>query len=115
LDSVAIARFIHVFLNIMRENRILIRLAIVASIFFEIIWALEPRNLLSPRSAGTIQAIHAYQASPSDTTKATMLEQMHRDGARHVRDGQILFGLMLVADIVAIYFLWNYGVTKPLP
>jgi hypothetical protein len=94
-------------------NRRVIRFAIVVAVVFEIIWSLEPRNMSWPRSSETAQAIHVWQASPSDSTKAAMLEQTDLDVARNTRHGQILLGLMLVADIVAIYFLWNYGVTKP--
>ena len=94
-------------------NRTVIRLAIVAAIVFELVWALEPTNLLLPRSQETVQAIHAYQASPSAANKAAMLEQMHHDGQRNARRGQILLGLMLFADIVVIYFFWHYGNTRP--
>jgi hypothetical protein len=97
-------------------NKKVIRFVIVVAIVFEIGWALlEPRNSSWPRSSETVQAIHEWQARPSDAAKAAMLEQMHRDVVRNTRHGQILLGLMLVADIVAIYFLWNYGVKKPQP
>lgn len=94
-------------------NRRVIRFVIIVAVMFEIIWALEPRNGLLPRSPETVQAIHAYQASPSDATKATMLEQFHGDSSRNARHGQILLGMMVLADIFIIYFFWNYGVTKP--
>jgi len=94
-------------------NRILIRLAIVVAIVFELAWTFQLRNLSSPKSPETVQAIHVYQASPTAENKATMLEQIHRDVSHNARHGQILFGLMVLADIAAIYFFWNYGVTKP--
>src|SRR2546430_62515 len=94
-------------------NRRVVRFLIAVALVFEIIWALKPRNGLLPRSPETVQAIHGYQASLTDAAKATMLEQVHRDSARNARHDQILLGLMLLADIVVIYFFWNYGVTKP--
>ena len=94
-------------------NRFVIRLIIVAAVGVELFWALTPTNGLLPRGPETVQAIHAYQASPSDSTKATMLEQFHRDSARNARHDLILLGMMLLADIVVIYGFWNCGVTKP--
>jgi len=87
-------------------------MAILAVILAEICWALEPRNFSFPRSAETVQAIHAYQASPTVKTKAALLEQTKRDVSRNERPGEILLGLMLVADVAAVYFLWNYGAKK---
>jgi hypothetical protein len=90
----------------------LIRLAIVSVIVLEILWALAPRNLSEPKSPETIQAIQAYQTNPSAATRSTMLGELHRDVSYNERRGLILLGVMLVADIVAIYFFWNYRVTK---
>jgi hypothetical protein len=94
-------------------NRVFIRVAIVVAIIFEMHWALELRNGLMPRSPATVQAIKVYQASPSEATKATMLEQMHRDSSRNARHDQVLLVIMLLVDFAAIYFFWNYGVKKP--
>ena len=105
------AFFVRLLAHVM--NRRVIRFLIAVALVVEIFWALEPRNGLLPRSPETVQAIHAYQASPSDATKATMLQQFHLDSARNARHDQILLGVMLLADIVVIYFFWNYGVTKP--
>ena len=90
----------------------LIRLAILVVIFAEVWWSLALRNFLIPRSEQTVAAIHAYQASSTPENEAAMLEQMHRDGARNTLHAQMQLGLMLVADIAAIYFFWNYGVRK---
>ena len=82
-------------------------------VVFELVWTFQLRNLSSPKSPETVQAIHVYQASPTAANKTTMLEQIRQDVSHNARYGQILLGLMVVADIVAIYFFWNYGVTKP--
>lgn len=89
-----------------------IRLLILAVIFAQAWWAFQYRNIDLPRSAQTVAAIHAYQVGPSANTKAAMLEQMDRDASRNRHRDQIMLGLMLVADVGAIYFLWNYGYKK---
>ena len=94
---------------------LLIRLAILAVLLVEIVWALAPINLSLPRSPETLRAIHIYQASPSTETQAMMLEQIHRDGLRNTRLYKIAAVLMLVADVIVIYFFWNYGVKKSPP
>jgi hypothetical protein len=90
----------------------LTRFAILAAILAEVWWSLQIRNLSVPRSEQTIAAIHAFQASSTPQNKAAMLEQMHRDIARNILHGRLQLGLMLLADIAAIYFFWNYGVKK---
>jgi hypothetical protein len=100
-------------LNSKSGRRIIITVTIVLAIVFEIVWALEPRNLSFPYSTEAIQAIHAYVANRSEATEMTMREQLDRNVARNIRNYRILLGVMLVADPAAIYFLWNYGGTKP--
>lgn len=91
----------------------LIRRAIVAAILAQLYWSLlTPRNNLMPRSEQTLAAIHEYQANSTPENKATMLQLMHQDIARNRSRGGLQFGLMLLADIVVIYFFWNYGVKK---
>ena len=90
-------------------KRVFIRVVIVVAIVFEMLWALGPRNGLMPRSPATVQAINAYQASPSEATKATMLEQMRRDSSRNAQHDLVLLVLMLLVDFAVIYFFWNYG------
>ena len=41
-----------------------------------------------------------------------MWEQVRRDDLRDSRRQEVLFGLMLLADAVVIYFFWNYGAKK---
>ena len=90
----------------------LIRYAILAAILAELWWAFQPRNLSSPKSEQMIAAIHTYQANPSAEAEAAMLEQAHRDSSRNARHGQIILGTMLLADVIVIYFFWNYGAKK---
>lgn len=94
-------------------NRILIRLAIIAVIILEVIWVLVPRHLQLPRSPETLHAGHAFEANPSETTKAVLLDQIRRDVAHNVRSGQIFSGVLLLIDFITIYFFWNQRVTKP--
>jgi hypothetical protein len=94
-------------------NRKLIRLLIVLAVVVEALWALQPRKPGYPRSPETVQAEQTYKASPSAETEATYLDQIRRDISHNARDWQIMVGFMLLVDAVAIYFFWNYGVTKP--
>jgi hypothetical protein len=41
-----------------------------------------------------------------------MWEQVRRDDLRDSHRKKVLFGLMLLADAVVIYFFWNYGAKK---
>jgi hypothetical protein len=93
-----------------------IRWAIVLVVLAQIGWMLlEPRNFSFPRSPEAAQAIHVYQTSPSPATKAAMLDQIHRNVLHNERRGLILPGLLLFADAIAIYFLWNCGAKKSQP
>ena len=69
-----------------------------------------------PKSPEHIQAINAYLSNPSEATKATMLETGQRDVLRNERhnrqQGLIWLSLFAMVDFIAIYFFWNYGVTK---
>ena len=93
-------------------NTRLTRFLIVAAILAEAWWALKPRHLMFPRSEQTVAAIHAFQASSTPENKSAMLEQMRRDSDRNILHGRIQLGLILLADVAAIYFFWNYGVKK---
>ncbi len=93
-------------------NRTLIRSALIAAIILQIMDALELRNGLLPRSPETVAASDAYKANPTEATRATLSALTHQDAERN---GQILLITMLLADIAAIYFLWNHGVKKPSP
>jgi hypothetical protein len=93
-------------------NRKLIRLTIIAAICLELFWALTPRLELS-RSSETARAAHAYQTNPTAATRAALLDRMRRDANRYEQQCGILLGLMLVADLMAIYFFWNYRMRRP--
>jgi len=82
---------------------------VMLSVLYE---ALVPRNLSFPHSPETIQAIKAWQASPTPEHKVAMLKQFHQDVLHNLRDVQIEVGLLLLAGLVALYFLWNYGLPK---
>ena len=41
-----------------------------------------------------------------------MWEQVHRDDLRDLHRQEVIFGLLLLADAIVIYFFWNYGVKK---
>ena len=90
----------------------LIRGVILLAILADVWWASAPRNMLVPRSEQTVAAIHAFQANSTPNNKAAMLEQLHRDGDRNLLHGQIELGLIVLANIAAIYFFWNYGIKK---
>jgi len=89
----------------------LIRFALVAVILPQIWWALAPQNFARP-SAQSEQAAQAYQTNPSAETKAALIEQMRLATSRSERNSYIMFGLLLAADAIAVYFLWNYGAKK---
>ena len=95
-------------------NTKIIRRVIVATILLEFLWLviLPAGNQLAPRSPAMVQAVRAFETNPSPTTKAAMWEQVRQDDLHDWHRKEALFGLMLVADVVAIYFFWNYGVKK---
>ncbi len=90
------------------QKRTVIRLVIVSVIILQMLWALLPRDMSRPRSQEAIEAIRVWQANPSAETKAALLEQIRRDVIRNRERGQTLLCLMFLADMVALYFVWNY-------
>jgi len=92
----------------------IIRRLIVAAIMLEFLWfvILPAGNRLAPRSPEMAQALRAFETNRSAATEAAMWEQVHRDDLHDSRRQEVLFGLMLLADAVVIYFFWNYGAKK---
>jgi hypothetical protein len=60
-----------------------------------------------------VQALRAFQTNRSPANEAAMWEQVRRDDSREWHRKEVLFFLMLLADVVVIYFYWNYGANKP--
>ena len=91
-----------------------IRVAIVAAISLECLWfaILPAGNRLAPRSPEMANALRAFQTNRSAATEATMWEQVRRDDLRDSRRKEILFGVMLLADVAVVCLFWNYGVKK---
>jgi len=58
------------------------------------------------------QALRAFETNRSAATEAAMWEQVRRDDLRDTRRDEAIFGLMLLANVVAIYLFWNYGIKK---
>jgi hypothetical protein len=96
-------------------NSKFIRRLIVAAIVLQFLWLvyLPAGNRLAPRSPEMVQALRAFEINRSAANQAAMLEQVRRDDSRDWHRKEILFGLMLLADAVVIYFYWNYGTNKP--
>jgi hypothetical protein len=96
-------------------NSKIIRRLIVAAIVLEFLWLiiLPAGNRLAPRSPEMAQALRAFETNRSAGTEATMWEQVRRDDSRDWHRKEVLFGLILLADAVVIYFYWNYGTNKP--
>lgn len=96
-------------------NSKIIRRLIVVAIVFEFLWLiyLPAGNRLSPRSPEMAQALRAFETNRTAATEAAMWEQVRRDDSREWHRKEVLFGLMLLADAVVIYFYWNYGTNKP--
>jgi len=92
----------------------IIRRLIVATMVLEFLWLviLPAGNRLAPRSPEMAQALHAFETNRSAATEAAMWEQVRRDDSRDWHRKEVLFGLMLLADAVVIYFFWNYGTKK---
>lgn len=95
----------------------IIRRLIFTAIVLEFFWLifLPGGNRLSPRSPEMAQALRAYETNRSAATEAAMREQIRRDDSRDWHRKELLFGLMLLADAVVIYFYWNYRTNKPQP
>ena len=58
------------------------------------------------------KAVRAFETNRSAATEAAMWEQVRRDDLRDTRRDEAIFGLMLLADAVAIYLSWNCGIKK---
>jgi hypothetical protein len=96
-------------------NLKIIKRLIVVAIVLEFLWLvyLPAGNRLAPRSPEMVQTLRAFETNRSAANQSAMWEQVHRDDSRDWRRKEILFGLMLLADAVVIYFYWNYGTNKP--
>jgi hypothetical protein len=90
----------------------MIRPLIVAVMVSQFLWfvIMPARNRLAPRSPEMAQAVRTFETNRSAATKAAMWEQVRRDELRDSRRKEVLFGLVLVVDVVVIYFFWNYEV-----
>ena len=90
----------------------IIRRLIVLAMALQLLWffILPPTtNRLAPRSPEMAQALRAWEANRTATTTAAMFEQLHRDDVRDLHRDEVVLGFMLLADVVAFYFFWNYG------
>jgi hypothetical protein len=98
----------------MSNLRKIIRRLIVAAIVLQFLWfmILPAGNTLAPRSPEMAQALRAFETNRSAATEAAMWEQVRRDDLRDTRRDEVIFGLMLLADVVAIYLFWNHGIKK---
>jgi hypothetical protein len=92
----------------------IIRRLIVAVMVLQFLWfvIIPPRNRLAPRSPEMAQALRAYETNRSKATQTAMWDQVRRDELRDTRRDAVIFGLILLADAVAIYLFWNYGTKK---
>jgi|ERR1700722_19601990 len=92
----------------------IIRWLIAAMIALQVLWGmiLPSGNRLTPKSPEMAQAIREFETNRSAATEAAMWKQVRRDELRDRRRDEATFILILLADIVAIYFFWNYGVKK---
>jgi len=98
--------------EIKKTRRLILRSLMVLVLVLVFYESLLIRNWSFPRSPETDQAIDAYQASPTPELKATMLKQFDQDVLHNERRVQTKVGLLLFADLIAIYLLWNYGLPK---
>jgi len=91
-----------------------IRRLIVAVIVLQFLWfmILPAGNRLAPRSPEMAQALRAFETNRTPATEAAMWEQVRRDDLHDLHRDEILLGLMLLADAVAVYLFWNYGARK---
>jgi len=94
-------------------KRLLIRSSIIVAIILQVMWSLELRHGALPRSPETVAAANAYKANPTEATRATLSALMRQDVRRNSRNDLVLLAIMLLADVAAIYFLWNHGLKKP--
>ena len=95
-------------------NTRIIRRLIVATMVLQLLWfvIIPARNRLAPRSPEMAQALRAFETNRSAATEAAMWEQVRRDDLRDSRRKDILFSLMLLADVAVIYLFWNYRTKK---
>src|SRR5581483_1120421 len=91
-----------------------VRRLIVAAIVVQFLWSmiLPAGNTLAPRSPEMAQALRAFEANRSAATEAAMWEQVRRDDLRDRQRDKVIFGLMLLVDVLAVCLFWNYGITK---
>jgi hypothetical protein len=90
--------------------------AIIAVVLLETSWFLWPRlDLALPHSPETIAAIKDYQKDPSDLKKANVSEQIQRDILHNIHHNEMLFGLMILGDVVAFYYWWKLIFKKRQP
>ena len=92
----------------------IIRRLIVVAIVLQFLWflILPAGNRLAPKTPEMAQAFRAFETNRSASTEAAMWEQVHRYESHVARRDQVIFGLLLLADAVAIYLFWNYGIKK---
>jgi hypothetical protein len=95
-------------------NTKIIRWLIIAVIVLQVLWCfIQPAgNRLAPKSPEMAQALREFETNRSAATEAAMWEQVRRDELRGTRRDEAKFGLLLLADAVAIYLFWNYGAKK---
>jgi hypothetical protein len=95
-------------------NTKIIRRLIVAAMVLQFLWfvIIPAGNRLSPRSPEMAQGLRAFETNRSAVTEAAMWKQMRRDDLRDSHRKEVLFSLMLLADVAVIYLFWNYGTKK---
>jgi hypothetical protein len=95
-------------------NTKIIRSLIVTVIVLQIIWCfIQPAgNRLAPKSPEMAKALQEFATNRSAATEAAMWAQVRRDELRETRRDEAIFGLLLIADVIAIYLFWNYGAKK---
>jgi hypothetical protein len=92
----------------------IIRWLIAAMIVLQVLWGmiLPAGNRLAPKSPEMAQAIREFETNRSAATEAAMWKQVRRNELRDRRRDETIFISILLVDMVAIYFFWNYGVKK---
>ena len=95
-------------------NTKIIRCLVVTAIVLQVLWCfIQPAgNRLAPKSPEMAQALEEFETNRSAATEAALWAQVRRDESRETRRDEAIFGLLLVADAVAIYLFWNYGAKK---
>ena len=92
-----------------------VRFLLIAVIVSQFLWLiiLPAGNRLSPKSPAMVQALRAFEANRTPVSEAAMWEQVRRDELHDARKSEAIFSSMLLADAVAIYLFWNFGVKRP--